>query len=79
MTDAVTAAELRQIVEQIEQLDAEKADIAAQRSGAMQEAKSRGYDTTVIRALVAMRRRKPDEVAEFEAVFDLYRSALGMV
>ena len=78
MTDAVTADELRQFVERIEQLDAEKRNIADQRKEVMAEAKGRGYDTAVIRALVALRRKKPDEAAEFEAVLELYRQALGM-
>jgi uncharacterized protein (UPF0335 family) len=78
MTDQVTAAELRQFVERIEQLDAEKRDLAELRKEAMAEAKSRGYDTKVIRALVTLRRQKPDELSEFEAVLDLYRQALGM-
>ncbi len=78
MTDAVSADELRQFVERVEQLDAEKRDIAEQRKEVMAEAKGRGYDTAVIRALVTLRRKKPDEVAEFEAVLELYRTALGM-
>jgi uncharacterized protein (UPF0335 family) len=78
MTDQVTAAELRQFVERIEQLDAEKRDLAELRKEVMTEAKGRGYDTKVIRALVTLRRQKPDEIAEFEAVLDLYRQALGM-
>jgi uncharacterized protein (UPF0335 family) len=78
MTDQVTADELRQFVERIEQLDAEKRDISELRKEVMAEAKGRGYDTAVIRALVTLRRKKPDEVAEFEAVLELYRTALGM-
>ena len=78
MNDQVTADELRQFVERIEQLDAEKRDIAELRKEVMAEAKGRGYDTAVIRALVTLRRKKPDEVAEFEAVLELYRAALGM-
>lgn len=78
MTDNVTADELRQVIERIEQLDAEKRDIADQRKEVMAEAKGRGYDTAVIRALVTLRRKTPDEVAEFEAVFEMYRNALGM-
>ena len=79
MTNTVTGAELRQFVEQIEQLDAEKADIAAQRSGVLQEAKSRGYATGIIREIVKLRRMKPDDLAEREAVLDMYRAALGML
>jgi uncharacterized protein (UPF0335 family) len=78
MTGQVTAAELRQFGERIEQLDAEKRDLAELRKEAMAEAKGRGYDTKVIRALVTLRRQKPDEIAEFEAVMDMYRQALGM-
>ncbi len=77
MTEAVTADELRQFIEQIEQLDAEKADIAAQRSGVLQEAKGRGYSTAIIREIVKLRRMKPDDLAEREAVLEIYRSALG--
>jgi uncharacterized protein (UPF0335 family) len=78
MTDQVTAAELRQFVERIEAIDAEKRDLAELRKEVMAEAKGRGYDTKVIRALVTLRRQKPDELSEFEAVMDLYRQALGM-
>lgn len=78
MTDQVTAAELRQFIERIEQLDAEKRDLSEQRKEVMAEAKGRGYDTKVIRALVTLRRQKPEAVAEFEAVLEMYRAALGM-
>jgi uncharacterized protein (UPF0335 family) len=78
MTSAVSSDELRSFVERIEQLDAEKRDLSETRKECMAEAKGRGYDTGVIRALVGLRRKKPDEVAEFEAVLDLYKSAMGM-
>jgi uncharacterized protein (UPF0335 family) len=75
---AVTAEELRQFIERIEQLEAEKRDLAEQLKEAMAEAKGRGYDTKVLRKLVALRKRKPDEIAEEEAVLDAYKAALGM-
>ena len=74
----VTADELRQFIERIEQLDAEKAEIAEQAKEVMAEAKGRGYDTKVIRKVIALRKRKPDEIAEEEAILDMYKSALGM-
>ena len=74
----VTADELRQFVERIEQLDAEKRDLAETRKEVMAEAKGRGYDIKVIRALVTLRRQKPDQVAEFEAVLEMYKAAMGM-
>lgn len=81
MTDQsynVTADELRQFVERFEQLEAEKADIAETQKEVMTEAKGRGYDTAVLRKIIALRKRKPDDIAEEEAVMELYMSALGM-
>jgi uncharacterized protein (UPF0335 family) len=75
---AVTADELRQFIERFEQMESEKKDIADQQKELMGEAKGRGYDTKVMRKVIAMRKRKPDELAEEEAVLDLYKTALGM-
>jgi uncharacterized protein (UPF0335 family) len=77
-TYAVTADELRQFIERFEQLDAEKKDVADQQKELMAEAKGRGYDTKVMRKVIALRKRKPDEIAEEEAVLEMYKSALGM-
>lgn len=74
----VTAAELRQFIERFERLDAEKRDLADQQKEVMAEAKARGYDTKVIRKVIALRKREPDDIAEEEAVLDLYKQALGM-
>lgn len=74
----VTADELRQFIERFERLEAEKKDIAEQQKEVMAEAKGRGYDTKVLRKLVAMRRRDREDLAEEEAVLELYKEALGM-
>ncbi|MGD7428437.1 DUF2312 domain-containing protein [Ralstonia pseudosolanacearum] len=44
----------------------------------MAEAKGRGYDTKVLRKIIAIRKRDANDLAEEEAVMDLYMSALGM-
>jgi uncharacterized protein (UPF0335 family) len=75
----VTADELRQFIEQAEQLATEKKDIAEQEREVFAEAKARGYDTKVMRKIIALRKRKPDEIAEEEAVLEVYKAALGMV
>jgi uncharacterized protein (UPF0335 family) len=77
-TYRVTANELRQFVERIERLDSEKKDLAEQQKEVMAEAKSRGYDTKVLRKVIALRKREPDDIAEEEAVMDMYKEALGM-
>ncbi|WP_415920128.1 DUF2312 domain-containing protein [Tateyamaria sp. SN6-1] len=74
----VTADELRQFVERFERLEAEKKDIADQQKEVMAEAKARGYDTKVIRKVIALRKRDSDDIAEEEAVLELYKEALGM-
>ena len=78
MTDQVTADELRQFIERAEQLAAEKRDIADQEKELFAEAKGRGYDTKVMRKIIRDRKIARDALAEFEAVEDLYRSAIGM-
>lgn len=77
-TYRVAADELRSFIERIERLDAEKKDIADQQKEVMAEAKSRGYDTKIMRKLVTMRKKDPQEISEEEAVLELYREALGM-
>ncbi|MBY6046689.1 DUF2312 domain-containing protein [Vannielia litorea] len=77
-TYRVAADELRQFIERFERLEAEKKDIADQQKEVMAEAKGRGYDTKVMRKVIALRKREPDDIAEEEAVLDMYKQALGM-
>ena len=77
-TYRVTASELRQFIERFERLEAEKRDIADQQKEVMAEAKGRGYDTKVMRKVIALRKRDKDDIAEEEAVLDMYKDALGM-
>lgn len=74
----VTANELRQFIERMERLEAEKKDLADQQKEVMAEAKGRGYDTKVMRKVIALRKRDSDEIAEEEAVLEMYKEALGM-
>ena len=74
----VTAEELRQFVERFERLEIEKKDISDQQKEVLAEASGRGYDIKVIRKLITLRRRDQGEVAEEEAVLELYKEALGM-
>jgi uncharacterized protein (UPF0335 family) len=74
----VTADELRQFIERYEQLEAEKKDINANQKEVMAEAKGRGYDTKVMKKLIALRKRSADSIAEEEAVLEMYKAALGM-
>lgn len=80
MTDTnATEAELRQFIERAEQLAAEKKDITDQEKELFAEAKGRGYETKVMRKVIRDRKIARDALAEFEAIEDMYRNALGMV
>ena len=74
----VAGEELRQFVERFERLEIEKKDIADQQKEVMAEAKSRGYDTRIMRKIVSLRKRDLEEVAEEEAILSMYKTALGM-
>ncbi len=78
MTDTITGAELRQFIERYERLETEKKDVADQQKEVMAEAKARSWDTKVMRKIIALRARSAEDVAEEEAVLDMYKSALGM-
>ncbi len=75
---AVTADELRQFIERYERLEAEKRDLADDQKEVMAEAKGRGFDTKALRRVIQLRKMKPDERAEFDAVVEMYTAALGM-
>ena len=77
-THRVAASELRQFIERYECLEVEKKNIADQQKEVMAEAKGRGYDTRVMRKLIVLRKRDQNEIAEEEAILDLYKEVLGM-
>jgi uncharacterized protein (UPF0335 family) len=72
------ASELRQFIERMERLEVERKDLADQQKEVMAEAKARGYDTKVMRKIMALRKRDKDDIAEEEAVMEMYKEALGM-
>ncbi|KUJ78519.1 hypothetical protein AVO44_12445 [Ruegeria profundi] len=74
----VTAGELRQFVERIERLELEKKDIADQIKEVYSESKSRGYDVKALRSIISLRKRDKDDIAEQEAVIEMYKEILGM-
>ena len=74
----VAGEELRQFVERFERLEIEKKDISDQQKEVLAEAKSRGYDTRIMRKIVSLRKRDLEDIAEEEAILSMYKTALGM-
>ena len=77
-TYKVTADELKSFIERIENLEQEKKEIAEQIKEVMADCKGRGYDVKVVKRLLALRKRNPDDISEEEAVLAMYAEALGM-
>lgn len=77
MDDPVQGDQLKSIVERIERLEEEKKTIADDIKEVYAEAKGNGYDTKVLRKVIAIRKRDRNERLEEEAILDLYLQAVG--
>lgn len=75
---SVTGQELKQFIERVERLENEKAEIGEQVKEVFAEMKGRGFDVKAIRTILRERKQDPNDVAEQEAVIDMYKTALGM-
>ena len=75
---AVARDQLRSFVERIERLEEEKKTIADDIKDVYGEAKANGYDTKVLRKVVAIRKQDQNDRLEQEAILDTYLHALGM-
>jgi len=69
---------LRLLIERIERLEEEKKGIGDDIKDVYSEAKSTGYDAKIMRQIVRLRKLKPDDRREMEAILDTYKNALGL-
>lgn len=70
--------QLRALVERIERLEAEKATLGHDIGEIYNEAKSTGFDTKILRKVIALRKLSADDRQETDALMDVYLAALGM-
>jgi uncharacterized protein (UPF0335 family) len=77
MSDVIGAEQLRLLIERIERLEEEKKGITDDIKDVYAEAKSNGYDTKTIRAVVRLRRMEKHHRDEAEALLETYKVALG--
>ena len=73
----VTADELKQFYERLDQLEAEKKDISEQIKEVWAEFKGRGFDVKVARIHRKDRKLSADDRAERDAILEMYKTALG--
>ena len=71
--------QLKSVIERIERLDVEKAEIADQIKEVLAEAKGSGFDPKIIRKVVALRKKDRAKRQEEDSILDLYLSAIGEI
>ncbi|OHV84629.1 DUF2312 domain-containing protein [Rhizobium sp. LCM 4573] len=81
MSDAhgVARDQLRAFVERIERLEEEKKTIADDIKDVYGEAKSMGFDTKILKKVIALRKKDEQERMEEDLILDTYLQALGMI
>lgn len=75
---AVARDQLKAFVERIERLEEEKATIATDIKDVYLEAKGTGFDTKVLKKIIAIRKQDRDEYMEQQRIIETYAKALGM-
>jgi uncharacterized protein (UPF0335 family) len=74
----ISVDQLKSIIERIERLNEEAEKISTDTKEVYSEATGNGFNAKIIRKIVAMRKKKPEELSEEEAELQLYLDALGM-
>lgn len=69
---------LRLLIERVERLEEERRGIGDDIRDVYAEMKATGYDAKIARQIVRLRKMKPDDRREMEAVLDVYKNALGI-
>lgn len=78
MTTATpTESELKQFIERVERLNEDESAIKDDRKEVFAEAKGRGYCVPTMREVIKRRKMDADDLAEKEAVLQLYEKALA--
>lgn len=78
MSESVAADELRLLIERIERLEEEKKGISDDIRDVYSEAKSRGYDSKIMRQIVRLRKMEAHDRQEMDAILETYRAALNI-
>ena len=77
-TNAIEAGHLMAFIERIERLEEDKKTVSDEIKDVYSEAKGTGYDTKIIRKIVAIRKKDQDKRREEEEILEFYLQALGM-
>lgn len=70
--------QLKALVERVERLEEEKKEVAEQIKEVYSEAKAHGFDTKILRKVIAARKRSAEERQIEQDLIDTYMAALDM-
>lgn len=76
--NGITGEQLLSVIERIERLEQDKANISEDIKGVLAEAKNNGFDTKIIKQIVKIRKQEERERQEQEALLETYMAAIGM-
>ena len=76
--DNETRKILKQYIERIERLEEEKNNINNDIKDLLVEAKAKGFVPNIIRQVIKARKMDTEKLNEQEALFELYKNAIGL-
>ena len=76
MTEVIAPEQLRQYISRVERLESDKSDITDDIKQVFDEAKANGFDTKIMKQVLKLKKLDKADLAEQEAILDLYRAAL---
>lgn len=71
--------QLKSIIERLERLEEDRKAVVADIGEVYLEAKGNGFDTKIIKRIIAIRKQDQKKVQEEESLLAVYMSALGML
>jgi len=72
-------AQIKSIIDRVERLESEKAEISEQIKEVYTEAGGNGFDVAILKKVVRLRRIDRAKRQEADAILDLYLSAIGEI
>jgi uncharacterized protein (UPF0335 family) len=76
VVDSSAKQQLKHLVEKLERLEEEKANVSEALKEVFQEAKSNGFDIKTIKQVLKLRKMDRDQLQEQDALMELYRDIL---
>jgi len=76
MAEIVAKDQLKQYIDRIERLEAEKSALLDDIKQVFDEAKANGFDVKTMKQIIKLRKLDKNKLAEQDAILELYRQAL---